>query len=653
MCGVTGFWLDKNIALANASEILTRMTRSLDHRGPDSHGHFINSDDNLCLGHSRLSILDLSSNGHQPMESNSKRFLITFNGEIYNHLNIRALLENEFPSISWSGTSDTETLLMAIERWGLKKALISSNGMFAFGLWDQELKKLFFARDRIGEKPLYVAQASNQIIFSSELSSLRHFPNLKLETNTESIMDYFRVSYIGESNSIYHNVVKVPPGKIMEFTNPCLPPNISTYWSLKKVISGTQRNLHKKSSREEILNIENLLKDTVESQMISDVPLGSFLSGGIDSSLITALMQDCVDKPVKTFTIGFAEDNYNEAQHAEKIAEHLGTEHHSFILNESDALSVIPDLPRIYDEPFADYSQIPTLLLSREAKKHVSVVLTGDGGDEIFGGYNRYIFAPKIWKIASKFPPLLRRQVKFFGSLAHFFRNSDSRILNPLLKNSGLPMSTLDRIQHLSSVLGNADSFSDLFLRLTSTFPPEQKILRESLLSDCPLRNDQASYSDSELSHLREMMFRDSIAYLPGDILTKVDRASMSTSLETRAPFLDRNIIEAAWALPESTLIYKNKGKFILREILKNYMPSHLFERPKQGFTVPLDKWLRTELKEWAEDLLHKDKIDHYGYLSVPAIEQLWKDHQRQDRNNGHQLWTILMFQAWLERWEN
>jgi len=653
MCGVTGFWLDKNIALGNASEILTRMTKSLDHRGPDSHGHFLNSDDNLGFGHSRLSILDLSSNGHQPMESLSQRFLITFNGEIYNHLSIRDLLTNEFPSISWRGTSDTETLLMAIECWGLKKALICSDGMFAFGLWDQQLKKLFFARDRMGEKPLDVAQANNQIIFSSELGSLHHFPNLKLETNAKSVMDYFRVSYIGESDSIYHNVVKVPPGKIMEFTNPSLPPDLSTYWSLKKVISDKQRNLNHKPFKDEILNIKNLLKNTVESQMISDVPLGSFLSGGIDSSLITALMQDCVSKSVKTFTIGFAEDNYNEAQHAEKIAEHLGTEHYSFILNESDALSVIPDLSRIYDEPFADYSQIPTVLLSREAKKHVSVVLTGDGGDEIFGGYNRYIFAPKIWNIASKFPSSIRKQVKFFGSLAHFFRNSDSRILKPMLKNSGLPMSTLDRVQHLSSVLGNADSFSDLFLRLTSTFPPDQKILSESLLSDSILRNDQASHSESELSPLREMMYRDSMAYLPGDILTKVDRASMSASLETRAPFLDRNIIEAAWALPESALINKNHGKFILREILKSYMPSHLFERPKQGFTIPLDKWLRTELKVWAEDLLDRDKIAHYGYLSVPAIEQLWQDHQTQDRNNGHQLWTILMFQAWLERWEN
>ena len=503
----------------------------------------------------------------------------------------------------------------------------------------------------MGEKPIFVAQSKNQIIFSSELKPLHNFPNLDLVVNSDGIIDYFGTSYIGESTSIYKNVLKVPPGKIMEFTDPSLPPILTTYWCMKKVIADGRKNTKNHHFKDDVSQIESLLQNIVGSQMISDVPLGSFLSGGIDSSLITALMQSYSSNPIKTFTIGFVEDNYNEAQYAEEISKYLGTEQHSFILSESDALAVIPDLPKIYDEPFADYSQIPTLLLSREAKKHVSVVLTGDGGDEIFGGYNRYIFAPKIWSIASKFPPLLRRQIKFFGSLAHFFGTSNNSLLKPMMRKSGLPISTLDRIQHLSSVLGSADTFSDLFFRLTNTFSEEQNILMPSLLQETMPEDHSVSYLG--LSHLREMMYKDSMTYLPGDILTKVDRASMSESLETRAPFLDRNLVEAAWSLPESSLIHKQHGKYILREILKNHIPPELFERPKQGFTIPLDKWLRTDLKPWAEDLLEPNKIIRYDYLSVSAIQKLWQEHQSQQSNHGHKLWTILMFQAWLEKWEN
>lgn len=650
MCGITGFWVNPS-SLFDQEKTLANMTKTLDHRGPDSIGLYLDDECNLGFGHARLSILDLSEAGNQPMLSASKRYALSYNGEIYNHHEIRSKLESQYNKIQWTGTSDTETLLKAIDFWGLDDALEKCRGMFAFALWDKKDSKLFLVRDRLGEKPLYFYQNNEKIIFGSELKALQKFSNDKLNINHAALKSFFESSYIRDPYSIYSHIHKVSPGNIVEFSSYGSDPKIYPFWSLDELVINNYSKKINHSFSENINKIDQLLHDVISKQMISDVPLGSFLSGGIDSSLVTAIMQRIAKKNVRTFSIGFAEDEYNEAKFAEETASYLGTDHHSFYLTESDALSVIPQLAKIYDEPFADYSQIPTLLLCREAKKHVTVALTGDGGDEIFGGYNRYIFAPKIWRFFSILPPKIRKQVKFIGKAAQFLSNNQNKFVKPILRNSGLPISSLDRFQHLSDILGSANSFENLFAGLTKTFNQNEKILLNNVELNKTVSVE--SFLNLSLSYSRLMMLEDSKSYLPGDILTKVDRASMSTSLETRAPFLDHKLIEAAWLLPDEQLLFKKTGKFILREILSKYVPKNLFERPKQGFTIPIDKWLRNDLKDWAEDLLSPSKIKSYDLLDEKLILKLWTEHQSKDYNHGHKLWTILMFQLWLEQWSN
>ncbi len=650
MCGITGFWLNKSYHF-DSNEVLEGMMDAISHRGPDSNGSYISNEDNLCFGHVRLSILDLSSAGHQPMQSHSKRYVLTYNGEIYNHKEIRKILESGLIQKKWIGTSDTETLLAAIECWGLNEAILKCRGMFAFALWDKQEKKLFFVRDRIGEKPLYFLQDEDKIVFASEIKAIRKFSNEKLLINKTALSGYFETSYIDESDSIYSCVQKVQPGSIVEFSSCLDKPKIYPFWSLKKEREFYSIKNLNQPIQKNIEYIDELLKEVISSQMISDVPLGSFLSGGIDSSLVTAIMQKISINKVKSFSIGFEESEYNEAVFAEEVASYLGTEHQSFYLNQSQALNVIPQLAKIYDEPFADYSQIPTLLLSREAKKHVTVALTGDGGDEVFGGYNRYIFAPKIWSFASKFPASIRRQIKFLGRAAHYFGNNQNNFMQTIVNRSGLPKSSLDRFQLLADILGSANNFEDLFLNLTRTFHSNKKVLLNHYYQNkC---NNSSNILHSDLSLARSMMFADTKAYLPSDILVKVDRASMSTALETRAPFLDHKLVEAAWSLPDQHLFNKKNGKYILRELLLKYLPKKLFERPKQGFTIPIDRWLRNDLKDWAEDLLSPSKIQFYGFLDESAVISIWNEHQSEQYNHGHKLWTILMFQLWLEEWSN
>jgi asparagine synthase (glutamine-hydrolysing) len=650
MCGITGFWLNKPHHF-DSDEVLEGMMAAINHRGPDSSGSYINNEDNISFGHVRLSILDLTSAGHQPMQSSSKRYVLTYNGEIYNHKEIRKTIESCVNTKNWVGTSDTETLLAAIECWGLNKAILKCRGMFAFALWDMQKKKLFFARDRFGEKPLYFLKDKKKIVFASEIKAIRKFSDEKLQIDNSALRGYFETSYVGESNSIYSSVHKVQPGNIVEFSSFLDEPKIYPFWSLEQERDNHAFMSSNQPIQKNIKYIDELLKEVISSQMISDVPLGSFLSGGIDSSLVTAIMQKISSNKVNSFSIGFEEDEYNEAVFAEEVASYLGTEHQSFYLNQSEALNVIPQLARIYDEPFADYSQIPTLLLSREAKKYVTVALTGDGGDEVFGGYNRYIFAPRIWKFASKFPAPIRKQIKFLGKAAHYFGNNQNNFMQSIVKGSGLPKSSLDRFQHLADILGSASDFEDLFLKLTRTFQTNTQVLVNHLDKSEYINNSNIFRSDFSLS--RSMMFADTQAYLPSDILVKVDRASMSTALETRAPFLDHKLVEAAWKLPDQQLFNKKTGKFILRELLSTYLPKKLFERPKQGFTIPIDKWLRNDLKDWAEDLLSPSKLKFYGFLDENAVISIWNEHQTEQYNHGHKLWTILMFQLWLEEWSN
>jgi len=649
MCGITGIWSEEQIDIDKLLLKLSSMTESLDHRGPDDEGQWSDQLLNLGLGHKRLSILDLSPLGRQPMESISGRYVLVYNGEIYNHKEIRLDLEKENKTIIWKGSSDTETLLSAIENWGLEGALNKSNGMFALALWDKEKRRLSLARDRMGEKPLYYKLDKSGLSFASEIKALRIDQKNHLKLNLCSTAEYLKYCYIPDHSSIYKNINKVSPGSIVTFSSPSAAPETHNFWSLKKVIKKTmeKRNARTHSSlEEESLKLEGLLLEVIADQMISDVPLGSFLSGGIDSSLVTALMQNISSLPIKTFSIGFKESAYNESQDAREVASHLKTDHQEFLITEEEALEVIKELPKIYDEPFADSSQIPTLLLCRHARKEVTVALTGDGGDEVFGGYNRYLFAPKAWSFVSKLPTVVRKKINILSNFMHFLGGSENSILRTIIGFIDLPGSTLDRIRKLGSTLSASKNFEDIYYGLVKTSNDPQVLL--NFETDPVNSMSNSKFIDSLSSH-EWMMALDSVSYLPGDILVKVDRASMSTSLETRAPFLDHRVIEAAWKMDSKYRVNNLKGKVILRNILNRHVPSQLVERPKQGFAIPLDRWLRGELKGWAENILSTSKLLEFGIFNAEEVRGLWKNHLSGSKNFGQELWVILMFQCWLE----
>lgn len=651
MCGIVGLWINSSSDYQNLDKLITPMISSLSHRGPDADGMWIDKKTNLAFGHRRLSILDLSSAGSQPMESQHGRYIITYNGEIYNHDQIRAEINKDRLDYKWKGTSDTETILAAIDVYGVNKMLDLCSGMFAMAIWDKHDKKLFLARDRFGEKPLYYFTQNEKIFFASELKALRSNPLYNFQIDPKSTNNFLRNGFIDEEHCIDSGVRKVNPGEIISFKNPASIPVSSFYWSHFDQIKGkTDSNKFNESFEEASARIENVMTDTVHSHMISDVPLGSFLSGGIDSSLITALMQKNSREPINTFTVGFEEDIFNEAQYAEKISEHLGTNHTTFILKESHAIDIIPDLAGIYDEPFADYSQIPTLLLSREAKKHVSVVLTGDGGDEIFGGYNRHVLAPKLWNVANFFPSSIKKFLFSFISGLNNQTNIEKSLLKSTFNKAALSPQLLLKLSKIINALSNSTSYQNLYTNLTCIFDEPNNYLNERYRFSNQTLN---KYNfDESLDKSRWTMLMDSLIYLPGDILTKVDRASMSTSLETRAPLIDRRIAEAASSLNVEFLINKRKGKYVLRDILSRHLPDYLFERPKQGFTIPLDSWLRKELRDWCEDLLSVNKIKKYSILEPNKVRALWNEHLDHQNNHSAKLWAILMLQAWLERWQ-
>jgi len=649
MCGIAGIWSEDQVDIDRLLLELSSMTESLHHRGPDDQGQWSDQSVNLGLGHKRLSILDLSPLGRQPMESMSGRYVLVYNGEIYNHKKIRQDLEKENKTIIWKGTSDTETILSAIESWGLEGALNKSNGMFALALWDKEKKNISLARDRIGEKPLYYKQDNSGLSFASEIKALRTNQKDKLKLNNVSASEYLKYCYIPDHSSIYKNINKVGPGTIVTFSSPSATPQIQSFWSLKDVIERTKLKRDGKTDNslvEESLKLEELLLEVIDDQMISDVPLGSFLSGGIDSSLVTGLMQSISSIPVKTFSIGFKESAYNESHDAREVATQLKTDHQEFLITEEEALEAIKELPKIYDEPFADSSQIPTLLLCRHARKEVTVALTGDGGDEIFGGYNRYLFAPKSWSIVSKFPLRVREKLNILSNFIHFLGGSENNILRTIFAFIGLPGSTLDRIRKLGDTLSASKNFEDIYYGLVKTSNDPQALFNFNIQPVDAMSNPK--FIDS-LSSQEWMMAMDSLSYLPGDILVKVDRASMSTSLETRAPFLDHRVIEAAWKMSSKYRVNNLKGKIILRHILNRHIPNQMIERPKQGFAIPLDRWLRGELKMWAENILSTSKLLEFGVFNAEAVTELWLSHLSGSKNFGQELWTILMLQCWLE----
>jgi asparagine synthase (glutamine-hydrolysing) len=637
MCGIAGFWLRKETGHEPA-EVLHRMGNTLAHRGPDDSGIFF--DKNACLGLSfrRLSIIDLTAEGHQPMASASGRYTIIFNGEVYNYEAIRAELVEQ----TWRGHSDTEVMLGAIERWGLEAAVRRFVGMFAFALWDSFERRLHLVRDRIGIKPLYYGQVEGSFVFASELKALKIFPGFKAAIDRDSLAAYMRCAYVPAPHSIYEGIHKLPPGHILTLSSAEAAPAVSAYWSVDEVARNAQSRFQD-GDKEIIEQLSEKLADAVRLRMIADVPLGSFLSGGIDSSTVVALMQSQSSRPVKTFTIGFHEDQYNEATHARRIAEHLGTEHTEFFVTPQDALDVVPLLPDMYDEPFADSSQIPTHLVSKLARRHVTVALSGDGGDELFCGYPRYDFVHSLWNAIRKIPgPIARGAAKLMHLVPPaLINNTAGRLpLPPRLRQA--PGAKLHRLaDHLF-----AQDPAEIYLRAITMWPdPSAVVLNSHEHESVP----QAIRRFADMPDVREMaMLTDLTNYLPDDILTKVDRASMAVGLEARVPLLDHRVVEFAWRLPLHLKVRNGKTKWALRQVLYQHVPAELVERPKMGFGVPVDLWLRGPLRDWAEDLLAPKTLGQHGLFSIGPIRKKWEEHVSGARDWHYLLWPVLMFQAWM-----
>ncbi len=602
----------------------------------------------IGLAHRRLSILDLSVAGAQPMTSADGRFVISFNGEIYNHSVLRQELEAAAGPLSWRGHSDTETLLAAIQSWGLRQTLRRSFGMFALALWDREDATLSLARDRTGEKPLYLAAVGSAWAFASEPQAFRHIPGFDPRRDPAALAAYLATSAVPDRMCVFARVGKVRPGTVLQIRPADGSVVEREYETVLQLIKRAQSaRLEAGDAADEV---QAVLRDVVASQMMSDVPLGSFLSGGVDSSLVTALMQEVADRPVRTFSIGFSDAGYDESVHAERVATHLGTEHTTYRLTEEDALAIVPRLARIYGEPFADSSQIPTALLCACARREVTVALTGDGGDEVFGGYTRHFLGPRLWARLSAVPKPLRKAAPLLGRAVRRLGGGQSRMLRGLIKCAGLPATLLDKAERMGEVAAHASSLESVYASLTRSLDAPEAYLLE------PPRGPGGPAATVDLEWLtlepeERMMAMDTLGYLPSDILVKVDRASMNVSLETRAPFLDARTIEVAWRLPLEARIRDGKGKQVLREILDRYIPRDLIERPKQGFAVPIDRWLRGELRSWADGFLTRDAIVAAGIFCDEPVRDLWAAHLAQRGNFGQTLWTILMFQAWQLEW--
>jgi len=651
MCGIAGF-LSDNFE-APLKRCLEQMAGSLHHRGPDDQGEW--SDDDLGLGlcHTRLSILDLSSAGHQPMISSSGRYIMVYNGEIYNHLSLRKELQKQHPDHQWRGTSDTETLLACIELWGMKQALQKTRGMFAIALWDSQEKQLYLARDRYGEKPLYYGWQNDSFLFGSELKALKKHPDFKGVINRDALNLFIKYSYIQAPYSIYEGIYKLEPGtylclKVKAYKkNKDQTLNSEVYWSLKETSHKSLSAPNLCDERSAINQLDDLLSNVIEEQMISDVPLGSFLSGGIDSSTITAIMQAQSNRPVETFTIGFNEQGYDEAKCAKAISKHLGTRHEEFYVSPQEALDVIPLLPKLYDEPFADISQIPTFLLAKLTKQRVTVALSGDAGDEILGGYNRYLWAGKIWALIKTLPAPLRKTLK-----KSFFSLSSSRSNDKLAKlletlPEGMRFSLVkDKINKAMNSI-DAMNKEEIFINVLKSSEETKDLVLGSKEPNFILNEKEHWPKFDEFEH--QMMYLDSVTYLPNDILVKVDRAAMGVSLETRVPFLDPRVTEFAWGLPLNMKIRDGKGKWILTQLLTKYIPAELLNRPKMGFSVPLAEWLQGPLKLWADHLLSENRLKSEGFFNTEEIRKKWEEHTTGKRDWSKLLWNVLIFQSWLE----
>ena len=646
MCGIAGFWSPGGLD-ESANAVLARMTTAIKHRGPDDAGCWYDSGVGIALGHRRLSVIDLSAEGRQPMTSASARYVIIFNGEIYNFRQLRSMLAAE--GVRFRGQSDTEVMLAIIERDGVVEGTRRFAGMFAFTLFDRLENRLHLVRDRLGEKPLYYGWAGDVLLFGSELKALREHPAWLGEVDRGALTLFLRHNYIPAPHSIYIGIKKVLPGTILTFQlrSHRTDPSEVVYWSAEEVAASGIDAVTSGSEVELLDELDRLLRETVRREMIADVPLGAFLSGGVDSSLVVALMQAQANRPVRTFTVGFDEHEYNEAGYAKAVAQHLGTDHTELYVRPAEALAVVPKLPTLYDEPFGDSSQIPTFLVSQLARGHVTVSLSGDGGDELFGGYDRYFLAQKIWRLLKAVPRSVRRAIAKAIQRVAPGRWDWALGLTGLRNRSraGHRVSG-DRLHKLAQFL-SLDTQEAMYLDLMSHWRDPGAVTLGGVEPTTVFTDLKSGALGDGL--LSRMMYLDLVSYLPDDILVKVDRASMGVSLESRAPFLDHQVVEFAWRIPPSLRVRHGRGKWPLRQLLKRYVPEALFDRPKMGFGVPIDHWLRGPLKEWAAALIDPTRLRREGYLDPHPIAEKWSEHQRGSRNWHYLLWDVLMFQAWLE----
>lgn len=642
MCGLTGFLHNKTDKGRSELHMIGRkMGDAISHRGPDSGDVWQDPDVPLVLSHRRLAIIDLSEEGHQPMRSESGRYVIAYNGEIYNYQLLQE--ELEYSGFHARGRSDTEIVLAAIEYWGLNLALQKMNGMFAFALWDRTERTLHLARDRLGKKPLYVGWTKNALVFGSELKALRAHPDFDPAMNREAAALYMRYGFVPAPHCIYQDAWALPAGFRLSINADNLRPDTDLakrmvpFWHHLRVLETARQKMESAPAEFVTQEFEKLLTSCVVDRMISDVPLGAFLSGGIDSSSVAALMQASSGQKIKTYTIGFEESDFDEASYARRIAAHLDTDHHELYLKPHHAMEVIPMLPEIYDEPFGDISAIPTYLVSKFARQSVTVALSGDGGDEMLGGYRRHLQAAKLWRAVRLMPSPLRKIV------SRTIRAVPPARLDALFKNRPHIGASL----HKAASVLSLDMQEEIYARLTAQWDPPP-VLQDGSLK---LLRDDGEWQPHNMSFAEKMMYWDALTYLPDNILTKVDRASMAVSLEARAPLLDFRLYEFVWSLPESFKIRGGKGKYLLRQMLKNHLPEELFDRPKQGFSIPVDSWLRGPLKDWADSLLNERKMEYDGILNPALIRKFWDAHRAGQADNGSALWSILMFQAWREKW--
>lgn len=623
MCGFAGVWSSRPCSAEALAQQADGMAERLRHRGPDDRGVWVDPDAALALAHRRLSIVDLSPMGHQPMASACGRWLMAFNGEIYNHLALRQRLTQENAALPWRGGSDTETLLAAISAWGLAATLDACTGMFAFALWDRQCRTLTLARDRLGEKPLYYGWQQGQLLYASELKAFGAVAGFSPELNRGAIAALLGQGYIPGPATIYQGIHKLPSGTSLTLASPSHRADPKPYWSLARLIDRALAHPLEASDDAVLDAIAQALTASIGQQMLADVPVGAFLSGGIDSSLVTALMQAGSSTPVRTFSIGFEEAEYDEAPYARAVAQHLGTDHTALVVTAADALAVVPDLAQLYDEPFADPSQIPSVLLCAMTRRHVSVALSGDGGDELFAGYGRYSRAERLERLFSRVPPWLGQ----------------------LLSHALLPLGV--RASTLAALLAARSQRQRYQVVLRHWKFPQHVVIG----GEAPVMQGQLASLDGVAlaGMVAEGMACDQLDYLCDDILVKVDRAAMAASLETRVPMLDPRLIELAWRLPPSQRRRDGLGKWPLRQLLLRHLPADLVDRPKMGFGVPLDSWLRGPLREWAEAMLDPGLLRRQGLLRPGPIRRLWEAHLAGRANGNHYLWDVLMLQAWLQ----